>query len=143
MEIRLLEHGSNDYEQMVQLRIRELLNPIGVPASYIKPEKEQEDIFIGAFDNNNIVGCCVLTPVSEEMVQLRQMTVRSDYRGQKLGADIIAFAEKIARAKNFEVLMMHARNPVIEFYKKCGYETVGEQFFEVGIGHQKMQKQLA
>ncbi|MBD0374701.1 MAG: GNAT family N-acetyltransferase, partial [Flavisolibacter sp.] len=42
----------------------------------------------------------------------------------------------------FDILIMHARNPVIEFYKKCGYTIVGEEFFEVGIAHHKMQKQL-
>jgi len=40
-------------------------------------------------------------------------------------------------------LMMHARDPVLNFYKKCGYEIYGEQFFEVGIGHHKMQKVLS
>jgi predicted GNAT family N-acyltransferase len=39
--------------------------------------------------------------------------------------------------------MMHARDPVIDFYKKCGYLIAGEQFFEVGMGHHKMQKQLS
>jgi hypothetical protein len=38
--------------------------------------------------------------------------------------------------------MMHARNPVIDFYKKCGYDIVGPEFFEVGMGHHRMEKSL-
>jgi predicted GNAT family N-acyltransferase len=38
--------------------------------------------------------------------------------------------------------MMHAREPVIDFYKKCGYAIEGDQFFEVGMAHHKMIKQL-
>ena len=143
MKIRIIEHNSNEYGQMITLRISQLLEPIGVPASYIDRENEKHDIFIGAFENNELIGCCVLTPKNNAIIQLRQMAVRSDYRGKGIGVAIIEFAEKLAKGNNFSTLMMHARNPVIDFYKKCGYEIEGDQFFEVGIGHHKMQKQLS
>lgn len=142
MEIKLIEHNSGEYQQMVNLRITQLLEPIGVPASYIEKEKEKNDFLIGAFENKEMIGCCVLTPREDGIIQLRQMAVRKDYRGKKIGAAIIEFAEEVAKENNFSTLMMHARDPVIDFYKKCGYEIAGDQFFEVGIGHHKMQKQL-
>jgi len=142
MEIKIIQHNSNEYEQMVELRISQLLEPIGVPASYIKREKEQKDILIGAFENKEIIGCCVLTPRANDILQLRQMAVKKEYRGKRIGAAIIEFAEDVARKNDFSILMMHARDPVIDFYKKCGYKISGEQFFEVGIGHHKMMKQL-
>lgn len=142
MEIKTLEHNSKEYEQMIQLRISQLLQPIGVPASYIDREGERQDILIGASENHEIIGCCVLTPKTNGVIQLRQMAVRSDYRGKGIGAAIIDFAEEVAKENGFTVLMMHARNPVVDFYRKCGYQIEGEEFFEVGIGHHKMQKQL-
>jgi predicted GNAT family N-acyltransferase len=142
MEIRTIKHNSNEYEQMINLRVTQLLEPIGVPASYIEREKEQDDILIGAFEENEIIGCCVLTPKDKEILQLRQMAVKKELRGKGIGAAIIEFAEKVAKENNFSILMMHARDPVIDFYKKCGYEISGEQFFEVGIPHHKMQKKL-
>jgi len=142
MEIKTLEHNSKDYEEMVRLRISQLLQPIGVPESYINREGEKVDVLIGAFENGEMIGCCVLTPKNNGEMQLRQMAVRSDYRGRRIGAAIIEFAEQVTREKGFSVLMMHARNPVIEFYKRCGYQIDGKEFFEVGIGHHKMQKTL-
>jgi N-acetylglutamate synthase-like GNAT family acetyltransferase len=142
MEIKLVRHNSNEYEQMITLRITQLLEPIGVPASYIEREKEKHDFLIGAFENDEIIGCCVLTPKDNVVMQLRQMTVREDLRGKSIGAAIVEFAEEVAKENNFSILMMHARDPVIDFYKKCGYEIEGDQFFEVGMGHHKMQKQL-
>jgi GNAT superfamily N-acetyltransferase len=141
MEIRMITHNSKEYKQMVSLRVTQLLEPIGVPAAYIEREKEKNDFLIGAFEEE-IIGCCVLTPRDNATIQLRQMAVRSDYRGKGIGAAIIEFAEEVARKNNFSLLMMHARNPVIAFYKKSGYQIEGEEFFEVGIGHHKMQKQL-
>jgi len=142
MNTRIIEHNTGEYEEMLALRISQLLEPIGVPASYIDKEKEKNDILIAAFERNEMVGCCVLTPRDSETIQLRQMTVRSDYRGKKIGAAIVDFAEKVARNNKFSILMMHARNPVIDFYKKSGYQIWGEQFFEVGMGHHKMIKKL-
>ncbi|HWI91322.1 MAG TPA: GNAT family N-acetyltransferase [Flavisolibacter sp.] len=143
MEIKIICHSNDEYEQMINLRVTQLLLPIGVPASYIQKENEKHDILIGAFENNETIGCCVLTPRENGVIQLRQMTVREDYRGKKIGAAIVQFAEKVARENNFSILMMHARDPVIDFYKKSGYLIAGEQFFEVGMGHHKMQKQLS
>jgi len=143
MHTRIIEHNSDDYEQMIQLRLSQLLEPIGVPASYIKKENEKTDILIGTFEDEEIIGCCILTPIDDEVIQLRQMAVRSNYRGKGIGGAIIEFAEQVAKENNFSILRMHARDPVIDFYKKCGYEIYGEQFFEVGIGHHKMQKQLS
>lgn len=142
MQIRTVEHNSNEYEQIIGLRISQLLDPIGVPASYIEREKEQNDIFIAAFENNAIIGCCILTPKTDAVLQLRQMAVCKEYRGKGIGAAIIEFAEALAKKNRYSLLMMHARDPVIDFYKKCGYEIAGDQFFEVGIPHHKMQKQL-
>src|SRR5437868_3454596 len=80
---------SFDYEQMVQLRIKELLDPIGIPGSYIQPAKEKEDLLIGAFEENELVGCCILTKINEHTIQLRQMAVRNAHRGRRIGAAII------------------------------------------------------
>ena len=143
MEIKIIRHSSDEYEQMINLRVTQLLLPIGVPASYINKEDDKLDILIGAFENTEMIGCCVLTPRENGIVQLRQMIVRDDYRGKKIGAAIVLFAEEVARENNFSILMMHARDPVIDFYTKCGYEIAGEQFFEVAMGHHKMQKQLS
>ena len=127
---------------MIELRIRQLLEPIGVPASYIDREKEKDDIFIAAFEKEAMLGCCILTHKDEQKIQLRQMAVRSDLRGRGIGAAIIDFAEQWARKNHYTILMMHARDPVLDFYRKCGYQVVSEQFFEVGMGHHVMEKKL-
>ena len=142
MTIKTIAYNSKEYEQMIQLRIKALLEPIGVPAHYIVPEKEKNDFFIAAFEADILFGCCVLTPQENRIIQLRQMAVLKEMQGRKIGAAIIQFAEKIAKKNGFTILMMHARNPVVEFYEKCGYQIAGEEFFEVGIGHHKMQKNL-
>jgi GNAT superfamily N-acetyltransferase len=142
MIVRTIVHDSEDYHKMIELRIKHLLEPIGVPASYINKVKEKDDILIGAFEGEQILGCCVLTPKDKGLIQLRQMVVNPEVQGRGIGADIVRFAEDIARENGFTTLMMHARNPAIKFYEKSGYTITGSEFFEVGIGHHRMEKRL-
>ena len=142
MEFVLIKHNSDQYRQMINLRLNVLLQPIGIPETYINKEKEKEDVLIGAFDNDLLVGCCILTTLNDDTVQLRQMAVLHEYQKTGLGRRIIAFAELIASEKGIKKIVMHARDNVLDFYKKCGYQISGPQFFEVGIGHHKMEKDI-
>lgn len=142
MTLKIIAHLSEEYEQMIKLRNDVLLQPSGIPSSYIQPQIENNDIHIGAFENDRLIGCCVLTNRAAGRIQLRQMAVSSDVQGKGIGAAIVAFAEKIAGEKGFKTLFMHARNPVIPFYQKSGYHIVGDEFLEVGIAHHVMEKAL-
>jgi predicted GNAT family N-acyltransferase len=142
LDLRLIEHGSALYDKMIELRLQVLLNPIGVPETYIEREKEKDDCLIGAFSDDVLVGCCVLTPKNKELIQLRQMAVLTAMQGKGVGAAIVSFAEEIATSNGFKILMMHARSVVADFYQRCGYEVVGDEFEEVGISHFRMEKKL-
>lgn len=142
MEIRLFNTDSPEYKYMVELRLNVLLRPIGAPESYINPQKERSDYLVGAFEAGTLIGCCVLTPIDESLIQLRQMAVQQAFQGKGVGAAIVAFAEKTAKEKGFKRLMMHARDVVIPFYEKSGYTIASEQFTEVGIEHHRMEKEL-
>lgn len=143
MTIRLIHTNTADYEAMIALRMKVLLDPIGIPRSYINPQKEAADLLVAAFTGDELIGCCVLTHVDDATIQLRQMAVANNLQQKGVGKAIVAFAEGTAKQKGYTTLMMHARETVVDFYKKCGYRISGGRFFEVGIGHFKMEKQLA
>lgn len=142
MVARLLQTGTDEYEQMKQLRLEVLLRPIGVPETYIDPERERRDWLIGAFEGETLLGCCILSRVDEARVQLRQMAVDTKVQQKGVGAQILAFAEQVARGQGFTELFMHARDAVLGFYEKCGYTIRGDQFFEVNIPHHLMFRVL-
>lgn len=142
LHFTILQHGSVAYQHMLQLRVDVLLQPIGVDASFIKPQQEKTDLLIGAFDIDALIGCCVLTPKNNEVVQLRQMAVARALQGKGIGAAIVQFAEQVAKANGFQTIILHARSPVVSFYEKCGYHITGAPFEEVGIEHFRMEKLL-
>jgi predicted GNAT family N-acyltransferase len=142
MILQLIHTGTDAYEHMKRLRLEVLLRPIGVPESYINPEREQHELLLGAFEGELLVGCCILTGADNKRIQLRQMAVEKASQGQHVGARIVGFAEQIARERGFTELFMNARDVVIPFYLKCGYEVQGEGFEEVNIPHHMMSKLL-
>src|SRR5829696_5432613 len=114
MFIRLIKTGTPEYEAMINLRMNVLLDPIGIPRSYINPEKEKYDFLLGAFEEEKLVGCCILTPTDDKTLQLRQMAVDTSRQTKGVGTAIVAFAEMLGREKDYQVLMMHARDTVLE-----------------------------
>lgn len=146
LDFRIPEYGSCDYHAMVDLRNEVLRKPLGLSFSAEQLQKEINDIFIAGFtaiDNKEtLAGCCILTPISENTVQLRQMAVSPALQGKGAGREIVVFAEEYARNNGFHVLTMHARKEATGFYQKLGYESCGEEFTEVGIPHYEMRKNL-
>jgi GNAT superfamily N-acetyltransferase len=142
MSIKIIEFGSPSYQKMVELRFQILRNPLGLTFSQADLDKEREDILIGFFEEDNLEGCCILTPDNKTDIRLRQMAVISGLQHRGIGRVIMNFAENVARDRGFKVLHMHARKTAVGFYQKLGYEIIGEEFEEVTIPHYEMQKTL-
>ena len=142
MKFEMFRVDSPEYEQMVALRMEALLEPIGIPESYIDREREKEDMLVGAFEDEQIIGCFIFTPIDSTTVQLRQMAVKPGRQKAGIGSSLMEFAQKMAQGVGYSTIVLHAREQVIGFYSKFGFSTEGERFEEVGIGHYKMRKTL-
>ncbi|PSL49713.1 putative GNAT family N-acyltransferase [Chitinophaga niastensis] len=146
LDFRILEYGSCDYHTMLDLRNEVLRKPLGLTFSAEQLQQEMNDIFIAGFtqttENSLLAGGCILTPINEYTVQLRQMAVSPLLQGKGIGREILMFAEQFAVSNGFKILTMHARKEATGFYLKLGYETCGEEFTEVGIPHYEMRKNL-
>jgi len=142
MPIKQIDHGSKEYQQMINLRNEILRKPLNL--SFLKDEldKEKNDILIGVFDEDKILGCCLLTIVDKTSVRLRQMAVQNNLQGKGIGASMMNYAENIARDRGYKKLIMHARKTAIGFYEKLGYKVTGNEFIEISIPHIVMEKKL-
>lgn len=139
---RTVEYGSDDYKKMVELRNDVLLAPIGLPYFDEVLKNDSQSIHCVSFDEDEAVACCVLTDLGDGLVQLRQMAVATDRQGLGLGADLIAFAEYVAKEYGFKEIMLHARRVAENFYLQNDYYFVGEEFDEVEIPHMEMRKKI-
>ncbi|MBL0181454.1 MAG: GNAT family N-acetyltransferase [Chitinophagaceae bacterium] len=142
MALKQIDHGTKEYQQMVKLRNDILRQPLGLSFTEDELAKEKEDILIGAFDDDEMLACCMLTKTDNNCLRLRQMAVQNNLQGKGIGASMMNFAETVARDKGFKKLVMHARKTALGFYEKLGYRVVGDEFTEVTIPHYVMEKNL-
>ena len=142
MALKQIDHGSKEYQQMVNLRMEILRKPLGLSFTKEELDNEKNDILIGSFDEDRMLGCCILTKLDNQRIRLRQMAVQKNLQGKGIGESIISFAEIIARDKGYKILTMHARDTAIGFYERFGYTVKGEQFEEVKTKHHIMEKRL-
>lgn len=142
MALKQIDYGTKEYRLMVALRDEILRRPLGLSFSADDLEKEKNDLLIAAFDEDEILGCCILTEVEPAILQLRQMAVKNNQQGKGIGQVVLTFAETLARAKGYRKIVMHARDTAQGFYGRNGYIIVGDQFIEVSVPHHTMEKQL-
>ncbi|MEO6134409.1 MAG: GNAT family N-acetyltransferase [Ginsengibacter sp.] len=144
MPIKQIDHGTHEYDQMVNLRFEILRKPLNLNFNADELEREKNDILIGAFDEDKMLGCCLLTSQDKdnEVARLRQMAVQNNLQGKGIGASMMNFAENVATDKGFKTLTMHARKTAVGFYEKLGYKVSGKEFLEISIPHYIMEKKL-
>ncbi|MEO6290283.1 MAG: GNAT family N-acetyltransferase [Ginsengibacter sp.] len=142
MPIKQIDHGTKEYKQMIDLRQELLRKPLNLTFEADELDKEEKDILIGAFEEEKMLGCCLLTRVNKDCVRLRQMAVQNNVQGKGIGAAMMNFAENVARDMGYKNIMMHARLTATGFYKKLGYKISGDQFLEISIAHYIMEKRL-
>jgi ribosomal protein S18 acetylase RimI-like enzyme len=142
MALKIIDHGSIEYQQMVKLRDTILRKPLGLSFTAEDLEKEKDNILIAAFEEDRMLGCCMLVEEQPGVIRLRQMAVLNALQGKGIGRALMNFAENIARDRGYKKVRMHARSNAVGFYEKVGYKVKGDQFIEITIPHYVMEKDL-
>ena len=97
MALKIIDHGTKEYQQMIKLREDILRKPLGLIFSPEELEREKSNLLIGAFEDGDILACCMLVEEHPGLVKLRQMAVLNVLQGKGIGRALMQFAENLAR----------------------------------------------
>ena len=142
MALKIIDNGTGEYRQMVKMRDDILRKPLGLGFTEEELESEKDNMLIAAFEDERMLGCCMLVEEQPGIVRLRQMVVLNALQGKGIGRALMNFAENLARDRGYKILSMHARANAVGFYEKVGYKVKGDQFMEITIPHYVMEKEL-
>ena len=139
-----VDFGSSRYDELVELRYKVLLEPLGLKFLDMYREKEMNYLHIGCVESldDNLVGGLMLVPVNDEEIRLMQVAVDSKYQREGVGREMVKYAEKRAREAGYSRIVMHAMLSVVHFYEKLGYRQEGDIFEENGITFARMVNDL-
>ena len=139
-----IDFGSSRYNELVELRYKILLEPLGLKFLDSFRAKEANYLHIGCIEqlDDKLVGGLILAPLDNEKIRLMQVAVDTVSRGEGVGRELVKYAEKRAKEAGYSQIVMHAMLSVVGFYEKLGYHAEGDIFDEQGITFLKMVKDL-
>ena len=106
-------------------------------------------IHLGVYLEENLIGICSFfknssTDISEtSQYQLRGMAILKAYQGKGIGKIILTHGEQLLKEQHVNIIWCNAREVALTFYKRNGYQIIGESFNIKDIGlHYAMFKVL-
>lgn len=140
IEVREVVFGSDLYRALLTIREEVLRKPIGMTLRDKDTATDHAEFHIAAFDGDRAVGCVVLKPLGEGVIQLRQMAVVTSHQGRNIGAQLVRYAESFSWSQGFTAIETRAWRSAQGFYEKLGYESREHEFADAHT--LKMQKAL-
>jgi len=139
-----IDFGSAQYDELVELRYRVLLEPLGLKFLDSFRENEMSYLHIGCVDtlDEKIVGGLMMVPLNDKEIRMMQVAVDEKYQREGVGHKLVEYAVKKAKSAGFSKLIMHAMLSVVNFYEKLGFKAEGDVFEEGGITFVKMVKKI-
>ncbi|MBI5726844.1 MAG: GNAT family N-acetyltransferase [Ignavibacteriales bacterium] len=142
IELKEIEYGSETYDAEIALRYEVLRKPLNLTYTKEQLADEQAQYRLGAFQEGALIGCLLLKPLDDGIIQMRQAAVANEMQRKGIGKKLIHYAEEFAKEKGFTVMILHAREYAIPFYEKSGYRVISELYTEVGLPHRTMSKEI-
>lgn len=139
-----IEFGSGRYQELLDLRYKILLQPLGLKFLDSYREEEAGFLHIGCIDNSTdeLIGGLILVPVNDEEIRMMQVAVDPVRQGEGIGRKLIEHAEAVAKEIGYTRIVMHAMLSVVGFYEKLGFTQESDLFEEKGINFVRMVKEL-
>lgn len=135
-------------EEILPLRQVVLIDGTDHPSPEFDGDRETTTLHIGVFDAaNRAVACATVMQQSDNDTpawRLRGMATDPAYRGEGVGAAVMRYLQQmLVEADGPMRMWCNARINAVPFYRRTGWQTVGETFTIAGVGpHVRMIRWL-
>lgn len=109
------------YTESLKIRNDLLRLPIGKDIFEEDLSIEKENIFFGAFKNSQIIGTLSYFEETSYTAHLTAFAITKEFQKKGIGKKLVTNLIQHLRSKNFEKVVVDAREEAVEFYKKCGF----------------------
>ena len=137
-----------EYQQYYHLRWQLLRAPWHQPEGSEIDDIEEQCFHLMVIDTNSknkttVIGVARLQYNSDTEAQIRYMAVAREYERQGIGRELINAMEQRAIKSSHKNIVLEAREPAVNFYKKLGYSVIEKSYLLFDeIQHFRMIKEL-
>ena len=114
----------------------------GISEDLESDDHDREALHIVVNDGERVIGTARVLFLAANQAKLERMAILKPFRHKGIGRGLISFLSEELRNRQVEQVVIHAQYLVVAFYESCGFEKSGSPFWEAGIKHIKMQRQL-
>lgn len=129
-------------DEVFKIRKKVFVEEQHVPEAHEYDEYEDIATHFVLQYKGDFVGTVRYRYLDDGVIKVERMAVLPEYRGLRLGHDLMKHVEAHAQVNGAQGTTLNAQSHALDFYKKLGYEQVGDEFMEENIPHIKMSKKF-
>ena len=99
----------------------------------IEDLEEHAHRFTVADDDGTVVGCAELAPLGESVAEVRSLVVHEEYRGRRIGSDLVHHLSTAANERGFSTLTAFTHEP--SHFVRLGFSIVPHMWVPEKIAH--------
>jgi predicted GNAT family N-acyltransferase len=145
VECKLLEFGSEEHIQSIELRREVLRKPLGLDFIENDLSAEHDQFHFALFSNKQLIGILLLKTMKDigpSVLKMRQVAIAPEFQSNGFGSILVKYSEEWAFKNGYKTIELNARKTAVTFYINLNYQETGNEFLEVNIPHIKMIKNL-
>jgi len=129
--------SEKELQRALSIRVRVFVREQGVPEEIELDADDRKAIHFLAIVGGRPVGAARLV-IKRGKAKIGRMAVLKSHRRRGVGSALLKRAVESARRRGAKAIYLNAQVPVVGFYEKMGFRSVGRVFMEAGIRHRKM-----
>lgn len=92
--------------------------------THINTYLPESEVFL-ARDGNQLLGVFVIAPISDEEMEVKNLSVKQEYQSRGIGKEMLKYAVRIAKMEGFQYLIIKTADSSVHqraFYEKMKFE---------------------
>ena len=114
----------------------------GISKELVYDRLDSEAIHFIVKEEGRVVGTARARLLEGNEAKLERMAILARFRHLGIGRNMMRFITEELKERQTRKIVLHAQYQVMEFYKGCGFITVGSPFWEAGIKHIRMEREF-
>ncbi|MGX7025124.1 GNAT family N-acetyltransferase [Vagococcus hydrophili] len=142
MEIKqTTDLNSPTYQDALKIRKEVFVKEQNIPLD-IEIAQESDCLHFVLYDNNQAKATVRLLDKGNHIFKVQRMAVLKEARKKGYAKQLLLFAEQSAKETGATKIVLGAQESALGFYESLNYLVEDDEYFEAGIRHFDMEKEL-
>jgi predicted GNAT family N-acyltransferase len=126
----------------LEVRRKVFVEEQGISQDIELDNHDDEALHIVVKEGARVIGTARVLFPTPKVAKIESMAILIPFRRKGSGSGMVSFLNKELKNRQISKAILHAQHSAVAFYKSCGFTELGTSFYEAGIIHQRMEREL-